>query len=100
MRCKFSFDLFVTHGASCDVLYSNGKSAKVPELHCDHIEADTRLFLHSKHAAENHSNIILSSADSDIFVIGLSLVQKLPATIYFEYGKYKIKLLGLHKIFC
>ena len=71
---------------------------QVPELHCDHIEADTRLFLNSMHAAKKYSNIFPSDADSDVFVIGLFLAQKLPATIYLvEYGKYKMKLLGIHK---
>ena len=91
MKSDVPFDLFVTHGVSCDVRYRNGKIARVLELHCDHIEADTRVFLHSKHAAENYSKIILSSADSDVFVIGLCLAEKLPATIYLEFGKFKAK---------
>ena len=79
------------------LLYCSGKTVQVPELHCDHTEADTRLFLNSMHAAEKYSNIFLSSADSDVVVIGLFLAQKLPAIIYLEYGKYKGKLLGIHK---
>ena len=79
------------------LLYCSRKTVQVPELHCDHTEADTRLFLNSMHAAEKYSNIFLSGADSDVFVIGLFLAQKLPATIYLEYGKYKMKLLGIHK---
>ena len=79
------------------LLYCSGKTVQVPELLCDHTEADTRLFLNSIHAAEKYSYIFLSSADSDVFVIGLFLAQKLPATIYLEYGKYKTKLLGIHK---
>ena len=70
---------------------------QVPELHCDHTEADTRLFLNSMHAAKKYSNTFLSDADSDVFVIDLFLAQKLPATIYLEHGKYKTKLLGIHK---
>ena len=79
--------------------YCSGRPVQVPELHCDHAEADTRLFLNSMHAAEKYLNIFLSSADSDVFVIGLFLAQKLPATIYLEYGKYNTKLLGIHKSF-
>ena len=79
------------------LLYCSGKTVQVPELHCDHTEADTWLFLNSMHAAEKYSNIFLSTADSDVFVIGLFLAQKLPATINLEYGKYKTKLLGIHK---
>ena len=79
------------------LLYCSGKTVQVPELHCDHTETDTRLFLNSMHAAEKYSNIFLSGADSDVFVIGLFLTQKLPATIYLECGKYKTKLLGMYK---
>ena len=79
------------------LLYCCGKTVQVPELHCDHTEADTRLFLNSMHAAKKYSNTFLSDADSDVFVIGLFLAQKLPATIYLEHGKYKMKLLGIHK---
>ena len=67
------------------LLYCGGNNVQVPELHCDHAEADTRLFLNSMHAAERYSNIFPSSADSDFFVIGLFLYQKLLATIYLEY---------------
>ena len=79
------------------LLYCSVKTVQVPELLCDHAETDTRLFLNSMHATEKYSNIFLSSADSDVFVIGLFLAQKLPATIYLECDKYKTKLLGIHK---
>ena len=81
------------------LLYCSGKTVQVPELHCDHTEADTRLFLNSMRAAEKYSNIFLFSADSDVFVIGLFLAQKPPATIYLEYGKYKTKFLAFIKVF-
>ena len=79
------------------LLYCGGKTVQVPELHCDHAEADTRLFLNSMPATEKNSNIFPSGADSDVFVISLFLAQKLPATIYLEYGKNNTKLLGIHK---
>ena len=79
------------------LLYCSGKTVQVPELHCDHPEANTRLFLNSMRAAEKYSSIFLSCADSDVFVIDLFLAQKLPATIYLEYGKYTTKLLGIYK---
>ena len=60
------------------LLYCSRKTVQVSELHCNHTEADTRLFLNFMHAAEKYSNIFLSSADSDVFVIGLFLAQKLP----------------------
>ena len=79
------------------LLYCSRKTVQVPELPCDHTEADTRLFFNSMHAAKKYSNTFLFDADSDVFVIDLFLAQKLPATIYLEHGKYKMKLLGIHK---
>ena len=55
------------------LLYCSRKTVQVPELHCDHTEADTRLFLNSMHAVKKYSNIFLSDADSDVFVIRLFL---------------------------
>ena len=68
------------------LLYCSGKTVQAPELHCDHPEADTRLFLNSMHAAEKHSNIFLSSADSDVFVIDLFLAQKLQYQLPFIWS--------------
>ena len=36
------------------LIYCSGKTVRVPELHCDHTKADTRLFLNSMHAAEKY----------------------------------------------
>ena len=49
------------------LLYCSGKTVQVPELHCDHTEADTWLFLNSMHAAKKYSNTFLSDADSNVF---------------------------------
>ena len=41
----------------------------VPELESDHEEADTRLLLHSKHAADSHDHIIIKTPDTDVFIL-------------------------------
>ena len=90
LASQVSFDLFITLGDCCNAVYHDGKTAKIQDLHCDHVEADTRLFLHSKHAAAKHSTIIVSTTDSDVFIIGLCHVDKIPATVYLELGKCNI----------
>ena len=46
------------------------KVENVPELHGDHLEADTRVEFHAKHADEvNAGNIVIRANDTDIMVI-------------------------------
>ena len=56
-------------------------------LKCDHVEADTHLFFHSKHAAQTYSAILLSSSDSDVYVIDLCHAAKISAALCSEFGK-------------
>ena len=43
--------------------------------HCNHEEADTRIFLHSKHAAADGNNtIIIKASDTDVLVIAVSVL--------------------------
>ena len=46
---------------------------EVPELESDHEEADTRLLLHSKHAAESYDHIIVKTPDTDVFVLCIAM---------------------------
>ena len=44
----------------------------MPELRCDHEEADTRIFLHAQHAASNgYKSIIIAADDTDVLMIAL-----------------------------
>ena len=58
-----------------------------PDLNCDHEEADTRLLLHARHAAESNSTVIIRSPDTDVAVIALTLQDSLPGHLYFMTGK-------------
>lgn len=43
--------------------------------HCNHEEADTRIFLHSKHAAAHgNKTIIIKASDIDVLVIAVSVL--------------------------
>ena len=54
--------------SSQDELFFNSLS------NCDHEEADTRMFLHAKHASMSaHKHVTIRSADTDVLVIALSV---------------------------
>ena len=43
---------------------------------CNHDEADSRLFLHARHAvAKGHTSLIIKASDTDILVIAISIFQ-------------------------
>ena len=81
-----SFEFSVKHRDTCYNLQI-GHVSEVSLLECDHVEADTCLFLHCKHASETHSTVILSSCDSDVFVIGLCPAKNIPSILFLEMGK-------------
>ena len=59
----------------------------VPELHSTQEEADTRLLLHAKHAADNGAQtIVIQSPDTDVAVIGCALAEGIPARLIFRTG--------------
>ena len=59
-------------------------AVEVEYLICDHKEADTRVFVHARHAEEASSDIILASEDTDVFVISLSLVHTFSYPIFMK----------------
>ena len=62
-------------------------SMAVPELECHQEEADTRLFLHARHAASPRSAVvIIRSPDTDFAVIGCSLAAQIPAQVLLHTG--------------
>ena len=81
--------LFVAHSESCHLIRAEDGGTRVTEvkdLHCDHEEADSRMILHAKHAADNHAHVVVQSPDTDVFIILLSCVQTLPCSLYFLTG--------------
>ena len=54
------------------------KFETIPELFGNHLEGDTRIMFHAKHAdTKGSGNIITRRNDTDIFIILLANVQKL-----------------------
>ena len=58
---------------------------------CDHEEADTRIFVHVKHAANEHSRIMIKTIDSDVVCIAISCTKRIPELeeLWIEFGSGK-----------
>ena len=52
------------------------------ELQSNLEEADTRMLLHAQHASLNYSKILISSPDTDVFVICLSVHLLISANLF------------------
>lgn len=59
---------------------------EVPALRCDHEEADTRLLLHSKHAAEEYDDILIKSPDTDVLVLCTAMQKTIGKKLYLMTG--------------
>lgn len=71
-------EIYATCGEGCRKLsISEGGilvSEDVPDLHSDHMEADTRMYLHAVHADNScppQTDIIICTVDTDVFILGL-----------------------------
>ena len=84
-----SKELFVSKEEKCYHYQSNGDAVafnEIPELECDHEEADTKMFVHAQHAATSTDNIVLKSPDTDVFVIALACQATIPARLILDTG--------------
>ncbi|KAL2104338.1 hypothetical protein ACEWY4_001206 [Coilia grayii] len=82
--------IIVGHGGECHALEKiTHKGLEITPIHnlcTTQEEADTRLFLHCKHAADYSSHIVVSSPDTDVFILALALSQEIGAHLYFHTG--------------
>ena len=68
----------------------------VTELNSDHEEADTRMLLHVKHAAETHQNTILWTTDTDVVAIAIGQNSQISSNILFATGtRLKKRMINL-----
>lgn len=68
---------------------------------CNHGEADTRMFLHAKHAALGGSRSInIVSSDTDVVVIGVAVLEDLNVdALWVTFGKDKdLRWIPIHDI--
>lgn len=59
---------------------------RVLELQSNQEEADTRMLLHAKHASLTYPKVLISSPDTDVFIICLSVHTTIAAQLYFLRG--------------
>ena len=72
-----------------------------PLMPCNIEEADERMFIHVKHAAEKCPRILVKTVDSDVVVIALSAFHRIPGIqeLWIEFGVGKhLKFIPIHEI--
>ena len=77
--------LFVTYREQCFQINSDS-CVEIEALKSNQEEADTRLFLHPKHAAETYPSIICVSGDTDVLIICLGLMAYITSKIFIRRG--------------
>ena len=77
--------IFVTDGEKALKINEDTVIA-IPELEGIHEEADTRVMLHAQHASQHFQKILISSPDTDVFIIFLSFQPVINANLYFLTG--------------
>ena len=82
------------------VQVTNEGCENVLSLRSDHEEADTRLLLHAKHAAETHNRIVIQSPDTDVAVLSAAHFQSLGCNeLWFKTGvKDKSRCIPIHTL--
>ena len=65
----------------------------------NHEEADTRMLLHAKHASLTYPKVLISSPDTDVFIIFLSVHTRITANLYFLTGiKSSRRIIDVSKV--
>ena len=82
--------LIITAGQECVTVKStNGviRASAIEYLASTHEEADTRLVLHTNHAADNgYETVVLKTPDTDVLVIACSVSHHIPCMLLLEIG--------------
>ncbi|XP_041466296.1 uncharacterized protein LOC121416845 [Lytechinus variegatus] len=89
--------VIMAHDESCHLLQNLDGVLKIEalsQLHCNHEEADTRLFLHCQYAAAclpssstTSPAVIIKSPDTDVFIIGVAKAHEIQAQLLFHTGR-------------
>ena len=78
--------LLVPSEETCTEICEDGVRPR-EDLRSTQEEADTRLLLHALHAARNgYRSVVISSEDTDVFILCLAFKSFIPATIYVKCG--------------
>lgn len=79
---------------------SNLTAENVPELSCDHEEADTRMLLHANHMSQaGFGNIIIHTPDTDVFLITIAASTEIQPNMFIRTGtKEKARTISIQRI--
>ncbi|KAK3732423.1 hypothetical protein QZH41_018359, partial [Actinostola sp. cb2023] len=69
-------EVYSTYGN--EVLSNTARAALDGLQPCNHEEADSRIFLHVHDAALQHRRILIRSVDTDVFVLAVAQMQRIP----------------------
>ena len=87
---------YATIGDKCICL---NDSANMPTLFCKQEEADTRIFLHCKHASARFREVIIHTPDTDVFVLALGFACSLNCELFTKAGvKDKNRIISILQI--
>ena len=90
--------MFVTSCDRCIKLTESGWQ-EIDDLQSTQEEADTRISLHVKHAAETIPALICITEDTDVFIICLGLCQDVNRHIFIRRGsKSSVRLVDITKL--
>ena len=64
---------------------------KIHELTNNHQEANTRILLHPQHASISYEQTAVSTPDTDVFLIMLSMIPDMNIKLYMRTGKGSIR---------
>eukprot|EP00057_Strongylocentrotus_purpuratus_P019489 XP_011673963.1 PREDICTED: uncharacterized protein LOC105442958 [Strongylocentrotus purpuratus] len=97
--------VIVGHGEECHAIRMDRSKGELeiqplPALFSTQEEADTRLLLHSLHAASCSVDVIINSPDTDVFILCLAFSQDIDANMYFRTGQgNKTRTIAIGNVF-
>ena len=83
----------------CHCINAQGCEA-IPELESSQEEADTRILLHSAHAAmSGFEAVVIVSDDTDVFLLSIAFQNEITASLYWKGGtQARVKYIEIQKI--
>ena len=94
MEVNVAYDTF------CVNLRSNDERQLRSELSCNYVGTDTRMLLHAEQISDtNIRNIVISTLDTDVFLIGIAASNQINANLFIRTGtKNKARIISISKV--
>ena len=82
--------IYLTNRDKCIIIFVEEDVVvihEVPELYCNHEEADTKIYIHDNHIAkQSYEQILIRSIDTNVIVLGCHLQDQIPARLLIKCG--------------